>query len=248
MLLYLLVTCTRTQMTDNTGPGAPDRHAFQKRQGLTGAACAGASRSATDHDEPEACGRLQSLVSYVVRELSMEDAGVDAHAVASGLQQHQISFEQLVDKSSAPVTSCATTLSELLLPHAPAGSSMVDLSFAVRIHVDGWVKDNQRDGPAGSKRQPRARVRARVRAVWPRSPSLRCTWRGGWRSDMRSFQRASAPSNHRIVLWEGQKRPYEAAFATWRPRAAFWAVITKINRLTRRAAPAPEARGGQRLS
>ena len=154
MLLYLLVTCNRTQMTDNTAPGAPDRHACQKRQGLTGAACAGASRSATDHDEPEACGRLQSLVSYVVRELSMEDAGVDAHAVASGLQQHQISFEQLVDKSSAPVTSCATTLSELLLPHAPAGSSMPDLSFAVRIHVDGWVRDNQRDGPAGSKRQP----------------------------------------------------------------------------------------------
>ena len=153
MLLYLLLTCTRTQMTDNTGPGAPDRHAFQKRQGLTGAACAGASRSATDHDEPEACGRLQSLVSYVVRELSMDNAGVDAHAVASGLQQHQFSFEQLVDES-APVTSCAKTLSELLLPHAPAGSSMVDLSFAVRIHVDGWVRDNQRDGPAGSKRQP----------------------------------------------------------------------------------------------
>ena len=37
-----------------------------------------------------------------------------------------------------------------------------------------------------------------------------------------------------------------ARFATWRPR--FWAGITKINRLTRRAAPAPEARGGVSLT
>ena len=61
---------------------------------------------------------------------------------------------------------------------------------------------------------------------------------------MCSFQRASTPSNHIIALWEGQKRPCEVYFATWRPRAAFWAGITKINKLTRRAAPAPEARGG----
>ena len=115
---------------------------------------AGASGCATDHDGPEACERLRSLVDYVLRELSMEDAGVDAHAVASGLQQHQISIGQLVDKSPAPVESCVTTLSDLLFPHAPVGSSMEDLSFFVRSHVGDWVTDNQRDGPAGSKRQP----------------------------------------------------------------------------------------------
>ena len=51
---------------------------------------------------------------------------------------------------------------------------------------------------------------------------------------------AAAPSNHIIVPWDGQKRP-----------SAFWAGITTISRLTRRAAPAPEARrrgGGEALN
>lgn len=50
--------------------------------------------------------------------------------------------------------SCAARLTDLLLPHAPAGSVVQDLAFAVRSHFEDWVKDNQRDGPAGSKRQP----------------------------------------------------------------------------------------------
>ena len=43
-----------------------------------------------------------------------------------------------------------------------------------------------------------------------------------------------------------ERHRHLAELPTWRPRAAFWAGITTINRLTRRAAPAPETGGGLR--
>ena len=52
----------------------------------------------------------------------------------------------------------------------------------------------------------------------------------------------------RVGATEGRpgrvKSGHLAQLPTWRPRAAFWAGITTINRLTRRAAPAPETGGG----
>jgi hypothetical protein len=116
---------------------------------------------------------------------------------------------------------------------------------------------SQAAGRARARARARARTRARVRAVWLRSPSapppcarasppapwagrpchtpVASSWRrGSPRSTAAASSRRAARARRRHrPRWEGQKRP------------SFWKTI---NRLTRRAAPAPEARGGAKLN